>query len=617
MIDDTLFFMLVVGLVISAGMLFLFIWAAKSGQFDDASKMTNGMLFDSVEDLNDAINYNQIFEQLMLLSLCIYSPINYILPSKLDKYIDTSTNQSVRFVAGREEGIKRLTAINLMKRMESSVYSFNLTLERIKQLIGNTISAIKEFEDEGISKSPLDLVDISEIDEFDYDDQNTNIFSVGRKVKIKIEDMDYITWKIELEKDKETLELLHLMIADITPNHDSKLQTLISVIEEKIKHPINNDNKKLIIFTAFADTAEYLYNNISNFVKQKFSLNTAMVTGSIEGRTTIPKIKSDLNTVLTCFSPISKGKDLLMPGNEDEIDILIATDCISEGQNLQDCDYLINYDIHWNPVRIIQRFGRIDRIGSKNECIQLVNFWPDISLDEYINLKSRVETRMKIVDMTATGDDNILSDEEKGDLEYRKQQLMRLQEEVVDIEDMSSGISIMDLGLNEFRLDLLDYAKRNPELDKIPFGMHAVVPSNSETPPGVLFVLKNINGSINIDNQNILHPFYMVYISDDGDIVFDHLSPKNMLDKMRYICKGKTTPIADLCKKFNEETKDGRDMSQFSGLLGEAITSIIQVKEDSELDSFLSGGQVSFLSNTIKGLDDFELICFLVVKSGE
>ncbi len=504
-----------------------------------------------------------------------------------------------------------------MKRMESSVYSFNLTLERIKQLIGNTISAIKEFEDEGISKSPLDLVDISEIDEFDYDDQNTNIFSVGRKVKIKIEDMDYITWKIELEKDKETLELLHLMIADITPNHDSKLQTLISVIEEKIKHPINNDNKKLIIFTAFADTAEYLYNNISNFVKQKFSLNTAMVTGSIEGRTTIPKIKSDLNTVLTCFSPISKGKDLLMPGNEDEIDILIATDCISEGQNLQDCDYLINYDIHWNPVRIIQRFGRIDRIGSKNECIQLVNFWPDISLDEYINLKSRVETRMKIVDMTATGDDNILSDEEKGDLEYRKQQLMRLQEEVVDIEDMSSGISIMDLGLNEFRLDLLDYAKRNPELDKIPFGMHAVVPSNPETPPGVLFVLKNINGSINVDNQNILHPFYMVYISDDGDIVFDHLSPKNMLDKMRYICKGKTTPIADLCKKFNEETKDGRDMSQFSGLLGEAITSIIQVKEDSELDSFLSGGQVSFLSNTIKGLDDFELICFLVVKSGE
>lgn len=568
-------------------------------------------------DLNDAINYNQIFDQLMQLSLSIYSPMNYILPSRLDKYIDTSTKQSMLFVAGREEGIKRLTAINLMKRMESSVYSFNLTLERIKTLIGNTISSIEDFESRGISVSPLDLTDITDTDEFDYDDQNKELFSIGRKVKINLEDMDYITWKQALAKDIEILELLHLMIADVTPVHDSKLQKLLNVVEQKVNYPINDDNRKIIIFTAFADTAEYLYNNVSNFVKQKFSLNTAMITGAVEGRTTIPKLKSDLNTVLTCFSPISKGKELLMPGNRESIDILIATDCISEGQNLQDCDYLINYDIHWNPVRIIQRFGRIDRIGSKNEFIQLVNFWPDITLDEYINLKSRVETRMKIVDMTATGDDNILNDEEKGDLEYRKQQLKRLQEEVVDIEDMSSGISIMDLGLNEFRLDLLDYIKNNPDLDKTPFGMHAVVAADSDTPPGVLFILKNINGNVNIDNQNRLHPFYMVYISDKGEIVYDHLSPKNMLDKMRYLCKGKITPIAELCKKFNDETKDGREMSQFSTLLGDAIASIIHVKEESEIDSFLGGGQVSFLANSIKGLDDFELICFLVVKSGE
>lgn len=568
-------------------------------------------------DLSNAINYNEIFDHLMQLSLSIYSPINYILPSKLSRYVDTSTKQSVEFVAGREEGIKRLTAINLMKRMESSVYSFNLTLERIKALISNTINTIDDFELKGSSVSPLDLTDITDSDEFDYDDQNTDLFSIGHKVKINIEDMDYITWKQALAKDIEILELLHMMIADITPSHDSKLQKLLNVIEEKVNSPINDENKKIIIFTAFADTAEYLYNNVSSFVKQKFSLNTAMITGSVEGRTTIPKLKSDLNTVLTCFSPISKGKDLLMPGNKDTIDILIATDCISEGQNLQDCDYLINYDIHWNPVRIIQRFGRIDRIGSRNTCIQLVNFWPDITLDEYINLKSRVETRMKIVDMTATGDDNILNDEEKSDLEYRKQQLKRLQEEVVDIEDMSSGISIMDLGLNEFRLDLLEYIKKNPDMDKTPFGMHAVVASEPDTPPGVLFILKNINGSVNIDHQNRLHPFYMVYISDEGEIIFDHLSPKSMLDKMRYLCKGNTVPVADLCKKFNEETKDGRDMRQFSNLLGEAITSIINVKEESELDSFLAGGQVSFLANTIKGLDDFELICFLVVKKGE
>jgi hypothetical protein len=405
-----------------------------------------------------------------------------------------------------------------------------------------------------------------------------------------------------------------MMVGDITPVHDSKLQELLKVLKNKIEHPINCNNKKIIIFTAFADTAQYLFDNVSEYMKQYFDLDTAMVTGSIEGKTTIKKLRSDLNTVLTCFSPISKGKHLLMPDNPAELNILIATDCISEGQNLQDCDYLINYDIHWNPVRIIQRFGRIDRIGSRNSFIQLVNFWPDISLDEYINLKAKIETRMKIVNMTATGDDNILSDEEKTDLEYRKQQLKRLQEEVVDIEDMSSGISIMDLGLNEFRLDLLDYVKDNPDLDKTPYGMHAIVEKFADTPSGVVFVLKNINGGVNIDNQNRLHPFYMVFISDSGEVICNHLSPKEMLDKMRFFCKGKKEPIAELYWSFNKETKDGRNMNAFSKLLGHAITSIIEVNEESEIKSFLSGGQVSFASRTINGLDDFELICFLVVR---
>jgi hypothetical protein len=296
------------------------------------------------------------------------------------------------------------------------------------------------------------------------------------------------------------------------------------------------------------------------------------------------------------------------------IDILIGTDCISEGQNLQDCDYCVNYDIHWNPVRIIQRFGRIDRIGSKNKVIQLVNFWPNVTLDEYINLKSRVETRMRISVMTAAGDDDLINVEEKGDLEYRKAQLERLQNEVVDIEEMQTGISIMDLGLNEFRLDLLEYAKNNISLDKIPFGLHALVPASEDAPEGVIFVLKNINDGVNIDSRNRLHPFYMVYITNDGEVVCDHLSPKDLLDKMRYICKGKTAPIDELCRAFNRETKDGKDMRSYSTLLSEAINSIIDVKNQSELDGFLSGETVSFLSNKISGLDDFELICFLVVR---
>ena len=340
-----------------------------------------------------------------------------------------------------------------------------------------------------------------------------DFFSVGKKVRIDLADMDYISWRKELQADKDTLELLSLMIEDITPAHDMKLQKLFEIIRRKIEDPINDGNKKVLIFTAFSDTAEYLYANVSKYVKMYFDLNSAMITGSIDGKTTIPKLRADLNTTLTCFSPISKDKHLLMPNSKDEIDILIATDCISEGQNLQDCDYCINYDIHWNPVRIIQRFGRIDRIGSKNKVIQLVNFWPDLTLDDYINLKSRVETRMKISVMTSTGDDDLINAEEQGDLEYRKAQLERLQEEVVDIEDMSTGISIMDLGLNEFRLDLLEYIKRHPDIEKAPHGMNAVVAATEESPAGVIYVLKNIDGGINIDNQNRLHPFYMVYIS--------------------------------------------------------------------------------------------------------
>jgi hypothetical protein len=566
-------------------------------------------------DLTDAITYNEIFEHLMKLTLSIYTPSLYILDGKMEKYAEMFDDNKSLTQAGREQGIRRLTAINLMKRMESSVYSFNLTMTRIKDLIGNTIDTIDNYEQH--TSEHLELTDISDMDEFDGEDQNDDLFSFGKKVKIDLADMDYVSWRQSLVKDKETLELLTLMVADITAEHDSKLQELLSVLSNKVKNPINDDNKKVIIFTAFADTAQYLYENVSVYMKKNFGLETAMITGSVEGKSTVSGIRNDLNTVLTCFSPKSKDRDMFDSIPKVDIDVLIATDCISEGQNLQDCDYLINYDIHWNPVRIIQRFGRIDRIGSKNSVIQLVNFWPNVTLDEYIDLKAKVETRMKIVNMAATGDDNIISDEEKTELEYRKAQLKKLQDEVVDIEEMSTGISIMDLGLNEFRLDLLEYMKHHPDIEKTPFGLHSVTASSEDMPAGVIYVLKNRTNSVNIDNQNRLHPFYMVYISNDGDVVCDHLSPKEMLDKVRYLCKGKTEPIPELYKQFNKETRDGRNMSEISALLGDAISSIIEVKDESDIDSFLSGGQVSFLSNEIKGLDDFELICFIVVRDSE
>lgn len=591
---------------------------ADIGQFPNRLKPIS--LRPRLTDIQDAINYNQIFEQLMLLNLSIYTPTRFILLSRMEKYalLYEDNKVNVGFTqANREQGIRRLTAINLMKRMESSVYAFNLTLNRIRSLINHTISLIDSYDH--ISSVEMSVTDITandiDFNEYDGDDQNTDdLFSFGKKVKIDLKDMDYKSWKSELVKDAEVLELLSLMVSDITPQHDLKLQELLKVIENKITNPINEGNKKLIIFTAFADTAEYLYTHVSRYVTTTFGLHTGIITGSVEGRTTVPKLRNDLNTVLTCFSPLSKDKNLLMPNEQAEIDVLIATDCISEGQNLQDCDYLINYDIHWNPVRIIQRFGRIDRIGSRNACIQLVNFWPDVSLDEYIDLKAKVETRMKIVDMTATGDDNLLSEEEKTELEYRKNQLKRLQEEVVDIEEMSSGISIMDLGLNEFRLDLIEYNKQHGDLDGTPLGLHGVVPASEETPAGVIYVLKNRSNSVNIGNQNRLHPFYMVYIARDGAVICDYLSPKEILDTMRLLCKGKSEPYEQLCKVFNKETRDGKNMGAFSGLLGQAVSSIMQVKEERSLDGFLGGKEISFLSDAITGLNDFELICFLVVQ---
>ena len=556
----------------------------------------------------NAINYKEVYELLSNLQLTIYTPTIYIQPSKIFKYLDEDETENFR--KGRELGIQRLMKINLLKRMESSVHSFLLTVRRIYDFLYDTSEVIDQYMKTG-SGSLDEMRDLSGTsDDFDFDDQNTDFFSVGKKVKIDLRDMDYIRWKRDIDNDIENLQLLILMVEDITPEYDFKLNELLQVIREKVAHPINPGNKKILIFTAFADTAEYLYENVSQMALSELGLHTALVTGSVDGQTTIPKFKADMNHVLTCFSPQSKDKAVLYPNESAEIDILIATDCISEGQNLQDCDYCINYDIHWNPVRIIQRFGRIDRIGSRNAVIQLVNFWPDLDLDEYINLKSRVETRMRISVMTSTGDDDLINQEEKGDLEYRRSQLKRLQEEVVDLEDMTSGISIMDLGLNEFRMDLLAYMKGHGDIDHSPFGIHAVVKGEK---PGVIFVLKNVNEHINIENQNRLHPFYMVYVGMDGEVITNHLQPKDTLDIMRHLAKGKNAPDKPLCEQFNKATNNGKNMAKVSQLLEDTIMSIIDAKDEGDIDSFFGGGQTTFLSGGFSGLDDFELICFMVV----
>ena len=578
-------------------------------------------------DLNTAINYNEIYEIVSKLNLAIYTPSDFILASRREKYmdIDSEGGYSGLTMSGREKGIRRLMSINLLKRLESSVNSFRLTLERIKILISSTMAMMEQVGTQRAALAnssghgtPCPYIEVEDIlQNLDNDDQEADMFIGGKKTKIALQDLDHIAWRRYLSEDLENLNLLLLMLADITPQHDSKLQQLIADLRHKFANPINEGNKKVIIFTAFSDTAEYLYDCLAQPIKEKHGLNTALVSGDVEARSTVrlpQREKLDFNKVLTLFSPISKEKATIYPHISEEIDVLIATDCISEGQNLQDCDYLINYDIHWNPVRIIQRFGRIDRIGSRNQVIQLVNYWPNVTLDDYIDLKGRVEARMKVSVLTSTGDDNPISPEEKGDLEYRREQLKRLQSEVVDMEEMNTGVSIMDLGLNEFRMDLLAYLKEHPNIEHTPFGLHAVVPAQKDSPAGVVYVLKNRNNGVNIDKKNRLHPFYLVYISDAGEVVVNHLQPKELLDKLRYLCKGKSTPDMDICKLFNDLTNDGKNMQQYSDLLSEAIKSIIDVKEESDIDSFLSGIQGSLFTDEIKGLDDFELICFLVIK---
>lgn len=560
----------------------------------------------------DSVSYKNLSRLIEQLNLSIYTPSLFIQPSCMDKYATDSDSNEIGAgltIGGREKGLRRLMAINLLKRLESSVYAFLLTISRINELIAKTITAIDKHQ----TAIEVEAFDTENLSEDDFDEES--VFG-KRKVSIAIDDMDAVSWKRELENDNKILDEILNLLQEIPPEHDNKLQQLKKDIEQKIKNPINGTNKKIIIFSAFADTASYLYNQIAENIKANHGLNSALVTGD-EVKSTIKtskKQKLDFNTILTLFSPVSKERDLVKPGFKDDIDILFATDCISEGQNLQDCDYLINYDIHWNPVRIIQRFGRIDRIGSSNDKIQLVNYWPDVELDEYIKLKARVETRMKISVITSTGDGNIINPEENLDLQYRREQLQRLQKEVVDLEDLDTGINIMDLGLNEFRMDLVEYNKKNPDLDHTPFGLEAVVYSNGNAPQGVVFVLKNRNSEIDINSKNVLHPFYLVYVSSDKTIVYDHLSAKKILDTMRGLCKNKSVPDKELCNIIRKETNDGENMSKYSDMLQSAIQSIIAVNDKSDTDSFLDGDNGNLFANEIKGLDDFELICFLIVR---
>ena len=592
------------------------------GQFPERRKPLS--FHSPLTQRTDVMSFNEIFEQLSLLKLAVYAPISYILPSRLKKYEEMYDTQ----VAGkgklkqadREKSLQALMTTNLLKCLESSIESFRLTLQSLRANHTNTLDKISTFNQTGNVASIDDLTD--QLENLDADDDDLPTIGdseIGGKVKISLADMDLPSWEHELKVDLKIIDALLASMNKITPADDAKLQHLKALVLEKIAAPLNPGNKKVLIFTAFADTADYLYANLAQELLVTLAIHTAKVTGKGAPQSTIKsgtqKRSYDFQELLTLFSPCSKEKAVVLPDEPHEVDLLIGTDCISEGQNLQDCDYLINYDIHWNPVRIIQRFGRVDRIGSPNGSIQLVNYWPDISLDEYINLKERVESRMMIADVTATGDDNVLS-AQANDVQYRKEQLRRLQEEVIELEDLKTGVSITDLGLNDFRMDLLGYIKAHGDLRNVPNGMHAVIPARPEmgVHPGVIFTLRNRNPGVNINHHNRLHPYYLVYINREGEVIHDHTEVKRLLDLVRTCCKGQDKPILDVCQRFNQETADGRQMQFYSDLLGQSIRSMIEVKEEKDLDSLFSGGKTTALTDTISGLDDFELISFLVIQ---
>ncbi len=437
---------------------------------------------------------------------------------------------------------------------------------------------------------------------------------VGNKIKVLIQDVDKIRWKQDLQNDLQKLEELLGSSLQVDAQRDEKLQTLKENITKKINNPLNPNNKKVVIFTAFADTAEYLYKNIALWAKNEFGLESCLITGSGNNQTTMPTKNKDLNSLLTHFSPISKSRDKTDPHATKEIDILIATDCISEGQNLQDCDYLVNYDIHWNPVRIIQRFGRIDRLGSKNETIGLVNFWANMELDEYINLESRVSGRMVLLDVSATGEENIIdtSNIEVSDLSYRAKQLKELQSKVIDLEDVSGSISITDLTLNDFKMDLMEYLKVHKQtLENAPLGIHSIV--SDEIEKGVVFCVKSLKPQTGADGFS-LEPYYLVHVDKNNEIRTAFSSAKLILDMYKNLCLGKDEAIKELVAQFEKKTNNYSDMQHYQAGLKLAIESIIGKKEESGMNSLFSRGGTSILTDGFSGSEDFELISFLVIQ---
>jgi hypothetical protein len=586
---------------------------AETGRFPDRLKPIN--IKADVDVAGEFRSIREINNEIRRLNLASYAPLRYVLPHKQEAY-DKKYSTEIRGGEGffrqadREESLIHLLRVNVLKRMESAVPSFALTVQRQLRDVEATLARIESHAEE------LEEIDIEDVD---IEDSAFESLLVGRKVKVLLKDVDLVRWKQDLIEDRNRLATLHAAAAQVDASRDAKLAALREVIERKCRNPINPGNRKVIVFTAFADTARYLYDQLAQWAKTTLGIDTALVTGTGRNQTTLHGLRKDLASILTTFAPRSKERPEELAG-EGELDMLIATDCISEGQNLQDCDWLVNYDIHWNPVRIIQRFGRIDRIGSPNERIQLVNFWPNMELEEYINLEQRVSGRMVLLDISATGEENLIeqqSGNQMNDLEYRRKQLLKLQDAVIDLEDLSTGVSIADLTLTDFRIDLAQYLKAHPGvLESLPLGTCAVTTTTeAEIAPGIIFCLR-AEGDAAKRSAEAGYPLgaqYLVHVSDDGTVLLPYTHAKQILDRLKRLCLGRDLPDAGAGSRLDKATKQGEDMRAAQRLLAAAVASVVGKNEERAVASLFSPGGTHAMKGEFAGINDFEVVAYLVV----
>ena len=590
---------------------------AETGHFPDRLKPAN--IKADVDLLGEFRPIREINNEIRRLKLGAYAPLRYVLPHKQRAYDERYSTkvrggESIFRQVDREESLIHLLRVNILKRMESSVASFALTIKRQLEDVDAILGKIDAHAD-GIEELGIDDVDI--------DDPAFEPLMVGRKVRVLLQDVDRVKWRQDLVEDRNRLATLLSAARAVSADRDAKLERLKEVIAAKVADPINAANKKVLLFTAFADTAEYLYRELARWAQETLGIHAALVTGGGTNKSTLGGLRGDMSTILSAFSPRSKERPQELR-EEGEIDLLIATDCISEGQNLQDCDFLINYDIHWNPVRIIQRFGRVDRIGSPNERIQLVNFWPNMELDEYLDLESRVSGRMVLLDVSATGEENVIefqANNQMNDLEYRRAQLQKLQDTVIDLEDLSNGVSIADLTLNDFRIDLSGYLHENREaLDQLPFATYAVTSAppdqgDNGIPPGAIFCLRAVGEAAEkaAEPGYPLAPHFIVHVGDDGEVLLPYTQAKQVLDRLKKLCIGKDLPDAEACQRFDKATKGGRDMEPYQKLLARAISSIVGKSEERAVASLFTPGGTHARQGEFAGANDFEVVAFIIV----